>query len=167
MLSYMVNTLKENSQENIKIFADLDGHNINGQTIAQDIKVAGSPPDLVVVDSSDKTVYLFKLTVCFEQVDNIDSANQRKYNQYSPLTADLEESGHKCKNIPFEVGSRGHLTLENKSKLTIIHKLCRPKTPFRTFVQNISKTSLLCSYSIYLSREDAWNNHVLLSPVKK
>ena len=46
MLSYMVNTLKENSQENIKIFADLDGHNINGQTIPQDIIVTGSRPDL-------------------------------------------------------------------------------------------------------------------------
>jgi hypothetical protein len=102
-----------------------------------------------------------------ERADNIESANKRKYNRYSPLAADIEESGHKCKNIPFEVGSRGHLTLENKSKLTIINKLCRPKTPFRTFVQNILKNTLLCSYSIYLSKKDNWNNNVLLSQLKK
>jgi hypothetical protein len=58
----MVNTLKENSQENINIFADLDGHNINGQSIPQDIIVTGSRPDLVVVDSSDKTVYPLRST---------------------------------------------------------------------------------------------------------
>ena len=56
--------------------------------------VKGSRPDFVVVDSSDKTVYLFELTVCFERADNIESAYQRKYNRYSPLAADIEESGH-------------------------------------------------------------------------
>ena len=71
------------------------------------------------------------------------------------------------KNIPFEVGSRGHLTLENKSILTIIHKLCKTKTSFKRFCQNISKTSLLCSYAIYLSKEDTWNNSTLLTPVKQ
>ena len=78
---------------------------------------------------------------------------------------DIQDRGYVCKNIPFEVGSRGHLTLENKSILTIIHKLC--KTSFRKFCQNISKTSLLCSYAIYLSREDTWNNSTLLTPVKQ
>ena len=101
---------------------------------------------------------------CYE---NIQSAHQRKYDRYSPLAADIVERGYGCKNIPFEVGSRGHLTLENKSILTIIHKLCKPKVNFRIFCQNIAKTSLLCSYSIYLSREEAWTNTTLLTPVKQ
>ena len=82
------------------------------------------------------------------------------------VAQDIEDRGFNCKNIPFEVGSRGHLTLEKKSILTIIHKLCNTKTKFKKFYQNISKTSLLCSYSIYLSREENWNNSTLLSPVK-
>ena len=168
VLSYMTLTIKENVPDHIKIYADLDGHKVNGQTLPQDIVVTASRPDLVIVDSSTpiKTVYLFELSVCFEQTDNIQKAHQKKYDRYCPLTQDIEDRGFNCKNIPFEVGSRGHLTLENKSILTIIHKLCNTKTKFKKFYQNISKTSLLCSYSIYLSREENWNNSTLLSPVK-
>ena len=169
ILSYMTTTLKENKPQHIQIFADLEGHKTNGQTIPQDIMVTASRPDLVIIDSSSplKTVYLFELTTCFERADNLEAANKRKYERYSPLAADIEEAGYICKNIPFEVGSRGHLTMSNRSILTILHKLCSPKTTFKKFCQNISKTSLLCSYAIYLSRSDEWNNCPLLSPVKQ
>ena len=168
VLSYMTLTIKEHLPDHIKVYADLEGHKVNGGTIPQEMVVTSSLPDLVIVDSSTpvKTVYLFELTVCFERTDNIQSAHQRKMDRYSALSADIEERGYSCKNIPFEVGSRGHLTPDNKSILTIIHKLCSIKTSFKKFYQNISKTSLLCSYAIYLSREDTWNNNTLLSPVK-
>ena len=71
-----------------------------------------------------------------------------------------------CKNIPFEVGSRGHLTLPNKSKIAMMHELCKPKTKYKHFYQDVSKTSLLCFYSIFLSRLDEWNSPQYLSPVK-
>jgi hypothetical protein len=132
VLSYMTLTIKEHLPDHIKVYADLEGHKVNGGTIAQE------------------------LTVCFEKTDNIQSALQRKMDRYSALSADIEERGYSCKNIPFEVGS-------SKSILTIIHKLCSIKTSFN---QNSSKSNLLCSYTIYLSREDTWNNNTLLSPVK-
>ena len=75
-------------------------------------------------------MYLLELTVCFERVENIEAANSRKYERYSALLEDIKEMGYQCKNIPFEVGSRGHLTLENKSGLAILHKLHSPKTTF-------------------------------------
>ena len=90
-----------------------------------------------------------------------------KYERYTSLASDIEEAGYACKNIPFEVGSRGHLTMSNKSKLAIIHKLCSPSTKYSQFWKNTSKTSLLCSYSIYLSRHDTWTEIPFLSPVKK
>ena len=43
------------------------------------------------------------------------------------------------------------LSLENKWILSIMHKLCAPRTKFSIFWKNVCKTSLLCSYSIYLS----------------
>ena len=103
MLSYMTLALKENMPENVEIFSDLEGHKVNGRTISQDIIVTSSIPDLVTLDSSthQKTVYLFELTVCFERADNIQSANQRKYNRYSSLTTDIQDRGYICKNIPF------------------------------------------------------------------
>ena len=52
VLSYMTLTIKENAPDHIQIYADLDGHNVNGQTLPQDIVVTASRPDLVIVDSS-------------------------------------------------------------------------------------------------------------------
>ena len=40
-----------------------------------------------------------------------------------------------------------------------MHSLCKPKTRLPKMVQDISKISLLCSYSIYLSRhESTWTS---------
>ena len=50
------------------------------------------------------------------------------YDMYSSLTQDIEDKRVHCKNLPFEVGSGGHLSLENKAFLTIIHKLWNTKT---------------------------------------
>ena len=169
ILSYMVETLKENAPDNIQIFGDLNGHNINGGTIPQNIITTTSRPDLVILDNSQPTatVYLFELTVCFERYDNILSANRRKHERYVSLAEDIREAGYICKNIPFEIGSRGHITGENKSKLAIMHQICHPKINYTKFWQNISKTSLLCSYTIYLSRNDTWSEIPFLVPVKK
>ena len=142
-----------------------DGHKVNGHTIPPNIMVTFSRSDLVLVDSSTQphTVYLFELTICFEKPGNMEAANRRKYERYTALSSDITEAGFSCRNIPFEVGSRGHLTLENRSRLSILHKLCKPNTNFTKFWKNISKTSLLCSYSIYLSRNDPWSSLVTTS----
>ena len=85
----------------------------------------------------------------------IDLKKARKQERYQSLTSDIEEAGFNCNNIPFEIGSRGHITLPNKTTLTTIHALCNPKTKLKHFIQNISRTTLLCSYSIYLSRNES------------
>ena len=108
----------------------------------------------------------------------MEAEYQRKYERHTALSEDIKAAGLNCKNIPFEVGScgQGHLTLETKSKLSLCghltletksKHLCKPKTKFSKFWQNVTKTSLLCSYSIYLSREDPWTEVPLISPVKK
>ena len=168
VLNYITLTLKENRPDHIQVYADLEGHKVNGQTIPPHIMVTFFWPDLVLIDSSTEphTVYLFELTVCFEKPGNLEAANMRKYERYTSLSSDIQEAGFICKNIPFEVGSRGHLTLENKSRLTILHKLTKPRTKYTQFWKNISKTSLLCSYSIFLSRNDPWTGAPYLMPVK-
>ena len=167
VLSYITLALKESIPEHIQVYADLEGHKVNGGSIPPNIMVTSSRPDLVVIDSSTQppTVYLFELTICFEKVGSMEAANQRKYNRYTALSTDIADAGYSCKNIPFEVGSRGHLSLENKSRLAIMHKICKPKVSFTRFWKNVTKTSLLCSYSIYLSRNDPWTGVNLLKPV--
>ena len=169
VLNYITEVIKERPPPHIQIYADLDGHKVNGLIIPQNIVVTSSRCDLVIIDTSTtpSTIYLFELTICFERQTNIEAANKRKYERYTSLASDIEEAGYTCKNIPFEVGSRGHLTMSNKSKLAIIHKLCSPNTKYSQFWKNTSKTSLLCSYSIYLSRHDTWTEIPFLSPVRK
>ena len=109
---------------------------VNGGTIPKEMVVTSSLPDLVIVDSSTpvKTVYLFEMTVCFEETNNIHSAHHRKMDR--SLSADIEERGYSCKNIPFKVRSRGHLTPDNKSILTIIHKLISSKVLPKHFIDH-------------------------------
>ena len=165
VLNSITLALKECKPDHIQVYADLDGHKVNGSTLPPNIMVTSSRPDLVLVDSSTQphTVYLFELTICFEKPGNMEAANQRKYDRYTALCSDIQDAGFTCKNIPFEVGSRGHLTLENRSRLSIMHKLCKPKSNFTTFWKKVSKTSLVCSYSIYLSRNEPWTGAPLLA----
>ena len=165
VLNSITLALKECKPDDIQVYADLDGHKVNGSTLPPNIMVTSSCPDLVLVVSSTQphTVYLFELTICFEKPGNMEAANQRKYDRYTALCSDIQDAGFTCKNIPFEVGSRGHLTLENRSRLSIMHKLCKPKSNFTTFWKKVSKTSLVCSYSIYLSRNEPWTGAPLLA----
>ena len=54
------------------------------------------------------------------------------------------------------MGSRGHLTPENRSRLSNLHKLCCPKVKFAKFSDNIFKT-----------RNDTWTGAEYLMPVKQ
>ena len=85
VLNYITKTIKDNLPQHIQVFADLEGHKINGLTIPPHIGVNSSRCYLVVSDSSTQpaTVYLFELTICFEREDNIAEVNRRKYDQYT------------------------------------------------------------------------------------
>jgi hypothetical protein len=150
------------------VYSDLQNFQTNG-SIPLKIVVTSSRPDLVIEDSSTspKTVYLYELTVCFERPGIIESANKRKYARYIVLATDIGENVFRCKNIPFEFGSRGQLTPYSRSRLSILHKLCAPKGKFSKCCQNFCKITLLCSYAIYLSRNDPWMGAELLMPVKQ
>ena len=73
----------------------------------------GSRPDLVLVDSVDRTVWLLELTVSFQT--NFDAGNQIKKDRYASLSDDIEDENWKCNNLPFVIGSKGHISLSNKA----------------------------------------------------
>ena len=142
-------------------------YKIKGLTIPSNIVITQQRPDIVIIDKSvtPHTVWLFELSVSFEQ--NIEQANTRKRNRYAHLEQDIKDAGYNCMNVPFEVGSRGHLTQSNRCNLSTMHKIAKPKTKLNTFLKIISKISLLCSYSIYLSRnERGWSDPPPLRPYK-
>ena len=167
ILSYIVTTLCSRKPDHLQIYSDLPGLDVNGGSIPPNIKVTSSRPDLVIIDVSTtpNTVYLYELTVCFEKQGGFEAAHTRKTERYSALAFDLEEKGYSVRNWPFKIGSRGYLSKENKTYLSELHTICKPTVKFSKFCENISKVSLLCSYSIYLSRNDPWTKTTLLTPV--
>ena len=145
------------------LYADLEGYKVCGGTIPPTIVQTDSRPYIVLIDNCSRTVWLFELTVSFES--NMEAANKRKKERYESLAADIEDENFKCNNMPFEIGSRGHISLANKSTLVLMHQLCQPRTKLSQFIKNISKVSLLASYAIYLSRNESnWTSVDLLRP---
>ena len=155
------------ASETKEVYFDLEGMRINGSTIPTDITTTLSRPDLVIVDraASPPVVYLYELSVSYERKENTENAHSRKNNRYAPLVADIEARGFKCSCVCFEIGSRGYINNRNKVALGGLLRLMKSKVKFRTFYQQISKISLLCSFAIYCARnEPEWTSPRFLSP---
>ena len=58
-----------------------------------------------------RLISLLELSCCFE--GNEKAAQTRKTKKYTYLKLDLEEKGYSVDIVPFEVGSRGHVTSKN------------------------------------------------------
>ena len=120
VVTYMVETLKLDKPEHLDIFADIDGHRCNGLTIPNSVIITLQRPDIVIIyrSTTPHTVWLFELSISFER--NIEQAHNRKKNRYAFLEADIKEAGYICNNVPFEVGSRGHITQSNRCTLSTV-----------------------------------------------
>ncbi len=72
-----------------------------------------------MINRHQKIAILIELTVCFEA--NFEKSAHRKKNRYGSLLNDIESTGFTCEPIPIEVGSRGPVSVDNRSKLTTIY----------------------------------------------
>ncbi len=70
-----------------------------------------------MINCPHKIALFIKLTVCFET--NFEKSAQRKENRYGSLLNDIQSTGFTCELITIEVGSRGLVSVDNRSKLTI------------------------------------------------
>ena len=147
VLNHITRTMLENKPENLEIYADIPGLDLNGSTIPPDVLVTGSRPDLVLLNRQEKKIFILELTCSFER--NIEAANARKRIRYTSLKNDLEDQGYKCTLLPFEVGSRGYVTKSNKMNLINVFVLNKMKANALKCIKQLSKLSLLCSFSIF------------------
>ena len=147
VLNYLSNTIIANKPDNLEVFADLPGLDLNGSTIPPDILVTTSRPDLVLLSRETKKVFVLELTCSFER--NMDNANARKTLKYTALKQDIEDQGYICSLIPFEVGSRGYINRKSKIQLLNVFIENKIKTNFKKCFQHMGKLSLLCSFSIF------------------
>ena len=164
VLAYLYEEMMKSKPVDVKIYADLEGASINGGTVPPDIMVTTQRPDMVIVKNSTTppTVYLVELTCPFTR--NIEAANRRKRERYEFLTTDIKEAGYQCMNMPFEIGSRGHVTRQNKITLAQLCSVTGVRKA-QQVIKNCSKIVLLGSYSIYNSRRSHdWSGQAYLKP---
>ena len=141
----------------------LPGNDFNGGTIPPDILTTTSRPDLVFVYRDSKQIKLFELTCSFE--DNINSANITKFEKYEDLKKHLESGGWKTELVQFEVGSRGYISKRNIASITKMAKLAHMKKRHKSLMTDLSKISLLCSFSIFQARSQlTWQEPPYLHP---
>ena len=149
--------------EEITVYTDIPGQSINGGTIPADILTTSERPDIVIIDRAEKKILLFELTVSFEK--NIDAAHARKASKYLDLTSDLRTKGWRAECVPFEIGSRGHISQRNKNSIFDTMKKFKIKIQKKTLIQELSKTSLLCSFSIFQAHcQPSWQSPPYLHP---
>ena len=95
----------------------------------------------------------------------MDTANAYKTSKYTPLKSDLEAQGLSVSLVPFEVGSRGHVTKENKMRLITVFVKNGLKMNVHKLVKQISKISLLCTFSIFHAfQQPTWRDPPFLKP---
>ena len=96
---------------------------------------------------------------------NFEAANARKTARYTALKSDLEERGYQCHLIPFEVGSRGYVSKSNRLNLINVFVMNKLKPNAYKIIKQMSKISLLCSYSIFHAyTQPTWRDPPFLEP---
>ena len=90
ILNHIHNTVVNNKPDNLEIYSDLPGYNINGATIPQDILTVsgeGSKPDMVLINRLENKITVLELTSPLEA--NVEAAYQRKLRKYTPFKSEL------------------------------------------------------------------------------
>lgn len=144
--------------ERFKVYCDIKGFNaVGGGTIPPSILVTEKRPDLLIVEDSQKIVWIYELTCPFET--RLEEAHRLKAHKYDSLLLDLEDKGYEVHYNAFEVGARGQITKANSERLKDLYGLCDTEHPFKVFTKNISAISVLGSYLIFVSRNaQEWNS---------
>ena len=104
-----------------------------------------------------------ELTVSFEK--NIESAHLRKTTRYRDLTSDIKNKGWQVECVAFEIGSRDYISQRNKKSIFDTLKKFKVKVQHKKIIQDISKISLLCSFSIFQAHcQPSWQSPPYLHP---
>ncbi len=104
-----------------------------------------------MINRPHKIAILIELTVCFET--NFEKSEKRKENRYGSLLNDVVFTGFSCELITIEVGSRGLVSVDNRSKpITIYSHQNGSKTLVTNLKDKLSRTSVLASYAVFYSK---------------
>ena len=105
-------------------------------------------PDIVWWDTSNRSMCLAELTVCFES--NFEDAEIRKTAKYTDLIDQATNNGYNTTLLALQVGSRGIPHYRSFSKLaSVLHMSTRD---FTNLLQRVAKAAISGSFTIWCSR---------------
>ena len=106
-------------------------------------------PDITIFSNVLRKVILIELTCPCEE--NMESWHSTKINKYLALKTTIESNGWSVELFAVEVGARGYCS---KSVLCCLKKLGFNNTLIRNNIKNFSKSSMECSFCIWLARNN-------------
>ena len=113
------------------------------------IVVTAKRPDVTIYSTSEKKCVVIELTVPAEE--NLAQANNRKKCKYADLIHECQEAGWDVRYFPVEVGSRG---FTNQTLRACFKYLDLSNKEIRLAIDEISKTALRATYTIWLARSN-------------
>ena len=159
LIRYIVDSI---DRDRFTVFSDIPGFQTpNGGSVPASMTVTTLKPDVVIVDTKQKKVDMFELTVNWES----NSVKNNIYNsdKYAHFVKDI--TTHKASVTAFEVGVRGQISKENMSRLHSLHTFTKKNIKFKTFTNNLSALAVNSSYFIYTCRKQPmWNQTDYLGP---
>jgi hypothetical protein len=103
--------------------------------------VTNLKPNITIWDKAQNKFHMFELTCPLDR--NIETRHQEKTKKYAYFLKDITHISTTV--TAFEISSLGNVTIENKKRLALLHKFCKPGTKLSTFVKNISSLSIYSS----------------------
>ncbi|XP_072023129.1 uncharacterized protein [Amphiura filiformis] len=165
VLSSIVQFLKDNVQDGSTIYADIPGFQATSNppsTVPPDISLTSARPDIVVINRNKNRVTLGELTVPHNSKQSMCNAKDRKANKPNYLTL-IQELGEQFDNVQYvtiEVGSLGH-TIQSDFHASLKY-LCNAnvsKQSLRVIMQDVCKTAITCSQSMFSRRKlSVWSS---------
>ena len=153
VLNHLLETIVKKKNDQVTVYADLNGWRVNGGTIPHDLVLTEQIPDLVIIDRSatPAKVVLLELTVPWDSSNSFQNALERKTARYERLAEDLRDKGYTTLNLPLEVGCRGVINARNHLVLETVCNLIKIRA-FKKLLSSLGRIALLGSYRIWLAR---------------
>ena len=112
-------------------------------------------PDIVIYSNTLKRIIILELTCPSEE--NMSKWHSQKFQKYLALIEQIKYFGYDF--FAVEVGARGYCST---ALLTAVHKLGFSAKLQRSLIKESSKTSLTCSFCIWLTRDGvSWDADVM------
>ena len=153
VLNHLLQTIMKSKNDQMTVYADLNGWRVNGGTMPPDLVLTEQIPDLVIIDRSDTPakVLLIELTVPWDSANSFKAAEERKTARYERLAGDLRDKGLTTFNLPLEIGCRGVINKRNHLVLETICNLVKIRGR-KKLLASLGRIALLGSYRIWLAR---------------